>query len=807
MKLRTLNFFLFFSFFIQLFAVVPPHYYDAAEGTKERVLKTSLYTIIHEATVLKYGGSGDNYTWAGFYQTDRLEDNVVLDRYSTIVRNFNGNGSVSGMHIEHSFANSWWGKIQNQAYKDLHHLYPADGSTNIRKSNHPIGIVQGEPTSDSGLVKIGKSALRPGDSITVWEPADQYKGDFARTYMYMVTCYEDYANLWQGDGLLLLDNNTYPVFEDWVINLLLEWNANDPVDELERTRNDKVYTIQGNRNPFIDYPELANHIWGVDKDTPFYTEAAATTPQLFMPQDNEVVDLRVQPLSVDGSYTMTIRGRNITGDITITSSNPVFVPAVSTVSAADAIIGKNVEIAAHWTATGDVSTIITLSYNDKTTQFTLKANVWDGIPAYPATAISSSKYSKKFTANWMLLPSITEVSLNVYTKQGEEQHALDTYPMVVSGSEYIVHVPTASTTYYYTVSSGDLVSNEVEVVMPAIDPIFSVSKTDYYFTAIPTVASAEQAIAVSAEGLKDNTVNVETTTPFEISTDKENWSTKLVLTDINPTFYLRMGAVATNGEVEGEVVLTGLEIEKEIILSAYGTVDASKAFFENFEGDTKSSYAAAEVFLSSGKWMLSEALLGKLDNDKKNGSQSVRLRNNGSGEDKVFGSIEMLEDKPLGVNTLSFYAGSYGKDATGTIEVYYSIDQGASWTLAPGGSITVTKTWEKYELPLNISEPLRLRIQKNDTGSTSTRRVSLDDITMNNFSASGIDLNSLNKSVVTATKGTLFVSLSQASDLQLYTLQGQLVRTYVLSAGEHRLSLTTGTYLVRVGGISKVVYL
>ncbi|MFA6871341.1 MAG: hypothetical protein WCQ82_03855, partial [Bacteroidaceae bacterium] len=77
MKLRTLNFFLFFSFFIQLFAVVPPHYYDAAEGTKERVLKTSLYTIIHEATVLKYGGSGDNYTWAGFYQTDRLEDNVV----------------------------------------------------------------------------------------------------------------------------------------------------------------------------------------------------------------------------------------------------------------------------------------------------------------------------------------------------------------------------------------------------------------------------------------------------------------------------------------------------------------------------------------------------------------------------------------------------------------------------------------------------------------------------------------------------------------------------------------------------------
>lgn len=60
----------------------------------------------------------------------------------------------------------------------------------------------------------------------------------------------------------MMENNTYPVFKEWAINLLLHWSRQDPVSEKERARNEKVFLIQGNRNPFIDYPELAEYIWG-----------------------------------------------------------------------------------------------------------------------------------------------------------------------------------------------------------------------------------------------------------------------------------------------------------------------------------------------------------------------------------------------------------------------------------------------------------------------------------------------------------------------------------------------------------------
>jgi len=65
----------------------------------------------------------------------------------------------------------------------------------------------------------------------------------------------------------MLQNNTYPTLKPYAVDLLIKWHRDDPVSEKEINRNNEVYRVQGNRNPFVDFPELAEHIWGNLKNT------------------------------------------------------------------------------------------------------------------------------------------------------------------------------------------------------------------------------------------------------------------------------------------------------------------------------------------------------------------------------------------------------------------------------------------------------------------------------------------------------------------------------------------------------------
>ena len=271
-------FLLFLGISLQLWAQIPDGYYDSALGKKKAELKTALHKIIGKADVLDYG-SGAGKTWSGFVQTDVDDEGYYVDMYSPNRVKANGNSAGSGMNIEHSFAKSWWGGTKNQAYKDIQQLRPSNSKANSSKGSWPMAIVDGKTTYDNGVIKVGKSSSRPGGEITAWEPSDQYKGDFARIYMYMVTCYENFSEKWTGNSVNQLDNNTYPVFENWTIKMLLEWCEKDPVDDWEIARNDKVYKIQGNRNPFVDHPELAEYIWGTKTDEAFYLGAGITNWQ------------------------------------------------------------------------------------------------------------------------------------------------------------------------------------------------------------------------------------------------------------------------------------------------------------------------------------------------------------------------------------------------------------------------------------------------------------------------------------------------------------------------------------------------
>lgn len=302
---------------LQVSAEVPSGYYNSLEGKKTAILKTALHDIICQDTTHYLGyGSGKGKTWEGFYSTDRdLSNNAVIDMYSANVRffaepnpNFTAFGNI--INIEHSLPKSWWGcdiTHPDCPAKDLNQLYPADGSTNSSKNDDPLGVVTGTPTKNNGVSKIGPGT---SDNYTgaVFEPADQYKGDFARSYFYMATAYEHYASRWDtSKPENMLNNNTYPVFKPGALALLLKWHRQDPVSEKERARTDVVYSIQNNRNPFIDHPELAEYIWGSRMSETYsltVTSVSAPKPAFFVSSVSVDNELRVQSDYRDISYSV-----------------------------------------------------------------------------------------------------------------------------------------------------------------------------------------------------------------------------------------------------------------------------------------------------------------------------------------------------------------------------------------------------------------------------------------------------------------------------------------------------------------------
>lgn len=301
-KLRySLVFYFLFWVLCIISAQNPNGYYNSASGKKKEQLKTALHQIVRNHTVLDYGS-----LWMVFRQTDQRPDGTVWDMYSNIVRTY----SSSGLNREHSFPKSWWGGDVNAAYTDINHLYPSDATANSAKSNYPLGVVGSNPSFNNGVSKVGSNAF-PGYSGVVFEPHDQYKGDFARAYFYIVTCYQDYYNKWA--YLYMVDNNTYPVLKPWSVNLLLQWHRNDPVSQKELDRNEAVFRIQNNRNPFIDYPDLAEHIWGNKMEQEFVINTTITEPVLVTPTNDTRLEFGTVLVNQSSTKTLYVKGINLTG--------------------------------------------------------------------------------------------------------------------------------------------------------------------------------------------------------------------------------------------------------------------------------------------------------------------------------------------------------------------------------------------------------------------------------------------------------------------------------------------------------------
>lgn len=318
MKLNT---FLLFSALVgTACAQIPNGYYDDAEGLQGYELKTALKEIIDGHTVLSYGSLNNYYS-----QTDKdiyyENDNSLLDMYSEKPNgpdayNYgfgesdqcgNYNSEADCWNKEHVFPQGFFNE-QLPMRTDLHQVVPTDGYVNNRRSNYPFGKVGSATWTSTNGSKVG-SSVSPGYSGTVFEPIDEFKGDIARIMLYFATRYEDEVNTsgWSSHTATNnpLNGTDDQVYEDWFIDVLLSWHLADPVSQKEIDRNNKVYQIQGNRNPFVDHPEYVVMIWDpdamnvseVDSNTKIQVYPNPVKDILNLKSDSKIQDFQLFDLS------------------------------------------------------------------------------------------------------------------------------------------------------------------------------------------------------------------------------------------------------------------------------------------------------------------------------------------------------------------------------------------------------------------------------------------------------------------------------------------------------------------------------
>lgn len=316
-------------------AEIPAGYYSSISGKRDGELKTALHKLLYNHTqISSYNNLPNYFRKTDVYPPEDERYGQWWDMYSDIPLYTN---SFKGLNREHSFPKSWWGgSTTTPAYIDLNHLYPSEAAANMAKSNYPLGEVSGKPTFENGITTVGAPASGQGGGARfVFEPADEYKGDFARTYFYMVTCYQNLT--WKYTWMM--SNNTYPTLNTWAVNLLLKWHREDKVSQKELDRNEEVYKVQANRNPFIDYPELAEYLWGDHKGEAFIPGGETQgDPVLITPVQDMALEFGQTVVNDPNTVSLQIRGENIKTNPELTLSGidrKMFSVEVNSVTAAD----------------------------------------------------------------------------------------------------------------------------------------------------------------------------------------------------------------------------------------------------------------------------------------------------------------------------------------------------------------------------------------------------------------------------------------------------------------------------------------
>lgn len=429
-----------------------PGYYNQMDGKKKEELKRAAKQCVSEHQTLVYNQLPGYWQYTDVYPElvdgckrwwDMYSDEICLIRQNQdAFSSFRG----YGMQREHSVPKSWWkknGSVEyTPAYSDLWNLYPSNGEANQKKSNYPFGPTS-KPRYNNGVTKVGPpDAGYGGGASSVFEPADQYKGDFARAIFYMATVYDDLD--WAINYMFRKEN--WPTLNTWSVSMLLQWARNDRVDQKEIDRNNLVEQYQGNRNPYIDFPELAEYVWGLRTDETFLiseqenidpTPPITGDPEVTMPVNGEWLEFG--DAAVDHSLTrvLQIEGANFTSSLSVRISGKnadSFIPEVTSIPASyiNNHGGYLLNVTFQPRTTGDHvaklilydgglegSVVVNLSGNAE------PVPVFETLTALPATEVKDHSYM----ANWQAPQSVADyyvLTRVVYDGDNQEAETYET---------------------------------------------------------------------------------------------------------------------------------------------------------------------------------------------------------------------------------------------------------------------------------------------------------------------------------------------------------------------------------------------
>lgn len=260
-----------------------PTYYKDINGKSGK----SLFDAVHVVSKVGYSSLGYSGLWTAYKTTDVRDNGKIWDMYSDCSWTV-GSDQCGGYsnecdcyNREHSIPKSWFGGSESGPGCDVFQVVPTDGYVNNRRSNYAFGEVSSASytydgaklgsakniTITGGNTIAGNTGVSVSCSGTVFEPRDEYKGDFARGYFGTMIKWAngDYTAFTTGDGSKIFSSN-YSTgafgLTKYGVALLMKWHRQDPVSQKEIDRNNGIQQTQGNRNPFIDYPYLAEYIWG-----------------------------------------------------------------------------------------------------------------------------------------------------------------------------------------------------------------------------------------------------------------------------------------------------------------------------------------------------------------------------------------------------------------------------------------------------------------------------------------------------------------------------------------------------------------
>ncbi len=785
---------LLLSFSTSLFAQAPAGYYKSAEGKNKQALLEALCDIIGPHTDVGYDGLWRVYETSDVYPGT----NKIWDMYSTAT--FYAGQDKCGSYTavgdcynrEHSMPKSWFDD-QSPMHSDAYHIYPTDGKVNGQRSNYPYGECANgtylQSGSNKGTGKLGKSTF-PGYSGTVFEPADEYKGDFARTYFYMAACYNDRIEDWHSD---MLAGNSYPCYTTWAVNLLMKWHRQDPVSQKEIDRNNAVSKYQKNRNPFIDHPELAEFIWG-DKNSQGWVPGGIVDPVITSPVNGKTFDLGVTAIRKTLSTTINVKAQGLNENLSVSISGTGFSTTTTTITKDVAMASTGTNITVNYTTATPATAngTLTISSSEVSTTVNLKAQAVDGIPALQATNVSTDS----FTARWTDVDRDgSKYKLSVFLADGTT--LLPGYPVEVAASaqQYNVTGLDYMATYKYSLSNAaGKTSNVITVTTAEPDRIIQANlpEGELVFFAEPNTASNVLPVEIYTEYIEED-INVTVSGEFQISSDKSNWTKQLTVDRDGERIYVRMPALA-EGIYRG-TLSASTETVEGFTLDIVGSVEAPRTFFEDFEaGEPSNNYSLTSYTGNACKWKFNNAgICNRSAGDKFNDNQGVCFGKN------TDSSIQMDENKNNGAGTVTFFAAPYGNDEAATVVLSYSVDNGSKWIDLKTLTIEKSDMLKEYTVIAQILQPVRFRLQQK-----AGNRVNIDDFSISDYTSSVENVTTTSNWDAYICNGQVMVETQSSAEISIYTTDAKLVYNQTISANTS-ISLPQGIYIVVNGNDSRKV--